>query len=177
MIRISIWTGESPGSEGVMPDSVARRAGALVLAGFACALASCATGIAAAAEDARFIELQGQMARVQAQLRQLGEENGALRERLARIERSLAQLTGALAPPSASVSAGVPAPRVADSSALPTPPTPSMPSTAGAAPLTGGGRLWGYGGMYYLDPTGDANHAPGVLGRGGVRLGVSLSGR
>src|SRR5256885_15397305 len=69
----------------------------------------------------------------------------SLRERLARIERSLAQLTGALAPPSASVSPGVPAPRVADSSALPTPPTPSMPSTAGAAPLTGGGGLWGFG--------------------------------
>src|SRR2546430_6457519 len=116
-------------------------------------------------EDARFIALQGQMARVQAQLRQLGEENGALRERLARIERSLAQLTGALAPPSASVSAGVPAPRVADSSALPTPPTPSMPSTAGAAPLTGGVRLWGYGEMYSVGPTRAANH----LGSGVAR--------
>ena len=160
-----------------MPNSVARRAGALVRAGFACALASCATGIAAAAEDARLIEPQEEMARVQAQLRQLGEENRALRERLARIERSLAQLTGALAPPSASLSPGVPAPRVADSSALPTPPTPPMPSTAGAAPLTGGVRLWGYGEMYYVDPTRDANQARADLARAVFGLGYSFDER
>ena len=67
-----------------MPNSVARRAGALALASLACGLAPCA--IAAAAE-ARDIDLQAQTARVQAQLTQLGEENRALRERLARIER------------------------------------------------------------------------------------------
>src|SRR3989440_10862695 len=168
MIRISICPGawESHGSEGVMLNSVARRAGALVLAGLACGAAPCATAIAAAAEDARFIDLQ-------AQLRQLAEENRALRARLARIEHSLAQLSGTLAAPYAPASPGVPAPGLAGSSALP---TPATPSTAGAAPLTGA-RLWGYGEMYYVDPTRDANQARADLARAVFGLGYSFDER
>ena len=154
-----------------MPNSVARRAGALALASLACGLAPCA--IAAAAE-ARDIDLQAQTARVQAQLTQLGEENRALRERLARIERSLAQLSGTLAAPSTTAAPGVPAPAVADSSALPTPKTPS---TAGAAPPAAGARLWGYGEMYYVDPTRDANQARADLARAVFGLGYSFDER
>ena len=154
-----------------MPNSVARRAGALALASLACGLAPCA--IAAAAE-ARDIDLQAQMARVQAQLTQLGEENRALRERLARIERSLAQLSGTLAAPSTTAAPGVPAPAVADSSALP---TPTTPSTAGAAPPAAGARLWGYGEMYYVDPTRDAKQARADLARAVFGLGYSFDER
>ena len=154
-----------------MLNSVARRAGALALASLACGLAPCA--IAAAAE-ARDIDLQAQMARVQAQLTQLGEENRALRERLARIERSLAQLSGTLAAPSTTAAPGVPAPAVADSSALP---TPTTPSTAGAAPPAAGARLWGYGEMYYVDPTRDAKQARADLARAVFGLGYSFDER
>ena len=154
-----------------MPNSVARRAGALALASLACGLAPCA--IAAAAE-ARDIDLQAQMARVQAQLTQLGEENRALRERLARIERSLAQLSGTLAAPSTTAAPGVPAPGLAGSSALP---TPTTPSTAGAAPPAAGARLWGYGEMYYVDPTRDAKQARADLARAVFGLGYSFDER
>src|SRR5437660_4892592 len=124
-----------------MAKIVGQRARGLLLASLACPLAPCATGIAAAADDARLIDMQ-------AQLQQLAEENRSLRERLARIERALAQLTGPLAAasvtptPAAPPTPGAAPPAAANSSALPTP----------AAPAAAGVRLWGYGEMYYIDP-------------------------
>jgi hypothetical protein len=155
-----------------MANIVAQRARGLLLASLACPLAPCATGLAAAAEDARLIDMQEQLAGVQAQLQQLAEENRSLRERLARIER--AQATGALAAPSATASPGVPAPAAADSSALP---TPAAPSTLSAAPLAAGVRLWGYGEMYYIDPTRDRNQARADLARAVFGLGYSFDER
>jgi hypothetical protein len=150
-----------------MAKIVGQRARGLLLASLACPLAACATGLAAAADDARLIDMQ-------AQLQQLAEENRSLRERLARIERALAQLTGALAAPSATASAGVPAPAAANSSALP---TPAAPSTLSAAPLAAGVRLWGYGEMYYIDPTRDGNQARADLARAVFGLGYSFDER
>jgi hypothetical protein len=157
-----------------MANIVSQRARGLLLASLACPLAPCATGIAAAADDARLIDMQAQLAGVQAQLQQLAEENRSLRERLARIEPALAQLTGALAAPSATASPGVPAPAAANSSALP---TPAAPSALSAAPLAAGVRLWGYGEMYYIDPTRDGNQARADLARAVFGLGYSFDER
>src|SRR6266853_6002397 len=142
-----------------MAKIVGQRARGLLLASLACPLAPCATGIAAAADDARLIDMQAQLARVQAQLRQLAQENRSLREREEQIERALAQLSGALAVPSV------------------TPPTPAAASTLGAAPLAAGVRLWGYGEMYYIDPTRDANQARADLARAVFGLGYSFDER
>src|SRR3982074_310529 len=115
-----------------MPNLVTRNARPRVLASLACGTALWASGVAAAADDARFIDMRAQLAQVQAQLQQLAEENRSLREHQYQIERQLAQLAGA---------AALPAPTA---SALP---TPSTPSTVSAAPLAAGLRLWGYGEM------------------------------
>ena len=150
-----------------MAKIAGQRARGLLLASLACLLAPCVTGIAGAADDARLIDMQ-------AQLQQLAEENRSLRERLARIEQALAQLTGALAAPSATAAPGLPAPAAANSSALPTPAAPSTPS---AAALAAGVRLWGYGEMYYIDPTRDGNQARADLARAVFGLGYSFDGR
>ena len=151
-----------------MPNRVTRRARALMLASLACATAPCVTGVAAAADDARFIDIGQQLAQVQAQLQQLAQENRSLREHQQQIERQLAQLTGA----AAALSAAVPAP--ADSSALP---APSTPATLSASPLAPGLRLWGYGEMYYTDPTRDGNKAQADLARAVFGLGYSFDER
>jgi len=135
-----------------------------MLARLACATAPCVTGVAAAADDARFIDIGRQLAQVQAQLQQLAQENRSLREHQQQIERQLAQLTG--------TAAALPAP--ADSSALP---APSTPATLSASPLAPGLRLWGYGEMYYTDPTRDGNKAQADLARAVFGLGYSFDER
>ena len=150
-----------------MAKIAGQRARGLLLASLACLLAPCVTGIAGAADDARLIDMQ-------AQLQQLAEENYSLRERLAQIERAQAQLTGALAAPSATASPGLPAPAAANSSALP---TPAAPSRLSAAPAAAGVRLWGYGEMYYIDPTRDGNQARADLARAVFGLGYSFDER
>src|ERR1700730_8679716 len=127
-----------------MPNLVTRSARPRVLASLACGTALCASGVAGAADDAGFIDIGQQLAQVQAQLRQLAEENRSLREHQLQIERQLAQLTGAAAPAPVS------------GSALP---TASTPPTVSASPLAAGLRLWGYGEMYYSDPTRDGRKA------------------
>ena len=151
-----------------MPNRVTRTARALVLAGLACGMAPCATGAAAGADDARFIDIGQQLAQVQAQLQQLAQENRSLREQQQQIERQLAQLTGA----AAALSPAVPA--SADSSALP---APSSPSTLSGSPLASGLRLWGYGEMYYTHPTRDGNKAQADLARAVFGLGYSFDER
>src|SRR6266853_1896546 len=156
------------GSGRVMPNRVTRRARARVLASLACGIASCATGVAAGADDARFTDIGQQLAQVQARLQQLAQENRSLREHQQQIERQLAQLTGA----AAALSPAVPA--SADSSALP---APSTPATLSGSPLASGLRLWGYGEMYYTDPTRDGNKAQADLARAVFGLGYSFDER
>jgi hypothetical protein len=147
-----------------MPNPVTRSARLSGRAGLACGIALCATGVAAGADDARFIDIGRQLAQVQAQLQQLAEENRSLREQQRQIERQLAQLAGAAAPAAVSGSAA----------ALPTPSTPSM---LAAAPLAAGLRLWGYGEMYYSDPTRDGRKAKADLARAVFGLGYSFDER
>ena len=151
-----------------MPNRVTRTARALLLASLACGIALCATGVAAGAEDAGFIDMREQLAQVQAQLQQLAQENRSLREHQQQIERQLAQLTGAAAARSPAM------PASADSSALP---TPSTPSTLSGSPLASGLRLWGYGEMYYTHPTRDGNNAQADLARAVFGLGYSFDER
>ena len=151
-----------------MSNRVTRRARALVLASLACGIAPCATGVAAGADDARFIDIGQQLAQVQAQLQQLAEENRSLREHQQQIERQLAQLSGAAAAPSPAV------PASADSSALP---APSTPATLSGSSLASGLRLWGYGEMYYTHPTRDGNKAQADLARAVFGLGYSFDER
>jgi hypothetical protein len=145
-----------------MPNLVARSARPRALASLACGTALCASGVAAAADDAGFIDIGQQLAQVQAQLQRLAEENRSLREHQLQIERQLAQLTGAAAPAPVS------------GSALP---TPSTPPTVSAAPLAAGLRLWGYGEMYYSDPTRDGSKAQADLARAVFGLGYSFDER
>jgi len=71
-----------------------KEARALMLRAWLAPRAPCVTGVAAAADDARFIDIGQQLAQVQAQLQQLAQENRSLREHQQQIERQLAQLTG-----------------------------------------------------------------------------------
>src|SRR6266480_124820 len=146
------------------------RARAVVLASLACGFAPCATGAAAAADGAGISAMRAQLAQVQAQLQRLAEENRALREHQERMERQLAQLTGA----GAAASAGVSAPALANSSALP---AAATPATLAASPPAAGVRLWGYGEMYYTDPTRDGNQAQADLARAVFGLGYSFDER
>jgi hypothetical protein len=147
-----------------MPNLVTRSARPLVLASLACGTALCATAVAGAAGDAGFIDMRAQLAQVQAQLQQLAEENRSLREHQQQIERQLAQLTGAAAP-------------AAVSGSLAALPTPSTPATVSAAPLAAGLSLWGYGEMYYSDPTRDGRKAQADLARAVFGLGYSFDER
>jgi hypothetical protein len=150
-----------------MANILTRRARGWVLASLACGLAPC-RGVAAGAEDARFIELRQHLAQVQAQLQQLAEGNRSLREHQQQIERQLAQL-------SAAATAGSPVlPAAADSSALP---TPSPLSRVSDSALAAGLRLWGYGEMYYTDPTRDGNKARADLARAVFGLGYAFDER
>src|SRR3981081_680197 len=139
-----------------MPNLVTRSARPRVLARLACGAALCTSGVAAGADDARLTDIGQQLAQVQAQLRQLAEENRSLREHQLQIERQLAQLAGAAAP--AAVSG------------------PS-PATGVAAPLAAGLRLWGYGEMYYSNPTRDGRKAQADLARALFGLGYSFDER
>ena len=141
-----------------MPNLVTRSARPRVLASVACGTALWASGVAAAADDARFIDMRQQLAQVQAQLQQLAEENRSLREHQHQIERQLAQLAGAAAAVPAAVSG-------------------STPSTVSASPLAAGLRLWGYGEMYYTDPTRDSRKAQADLARAVFGLGYSFDER
>src|ERR1700720_4511268 len=151
-----------------MPNLVTRRARARVLAGLACGIAPCATAVAGGADDARFMDIGKQLAQVQAQLQQLAQENRSLREHQQQIERQLAQLSGA----AAALSPAVPA--SADSSALP---AASTAATLSGSPLASGLRLWGYGEMYYTDPTRDGKKAQADLARAVFGLGYSFDER
>jgi hypothetical protein len=141
-----------------MPNPVTRSARPRVLARLACGTALCAAGVAAGADDAGFIDIGQQLAHVQAQLQQLADENRSLREHQQQIERQLAQLLGAAAP--AAVSGSV-----------------AAPASVSAAPLAAGLRVWGYGEIYYSDPTRDSRKAQADLARAVFGLGYSFDER
>jgi hypothetical protein len=166
------------------------------------------TGMAAAddTEDARLSALQKQLQQVQAALQQLSDENRALREHQAEVDRKLQELTAAGAPAAAAVAQAPPPGAPANASALPNasvlpnapaatnslalPNASALPSTAALSPAataqpgtTGPGlfgtglRLWGYGEVYYTDPTSDRSQAQFDLARAVFGIGYQFDPR
>jgi len=129
-------------------------------------------GLAAAgeADEPRLAALQQQLTQVQTQLQQLARENRSLRAGQHQLERRLAELAGA---PGAVPVAAAPPPGAAEASqALPASPS-ALPG-----PATGEGpRLWGYGEVYFADPTRDGRRSQADLARGVFGLGYSFDER
>ena len=135
---------------------------------------------AAGAAETTLADLQRQLAQMQGALQQLAEENRALREHQADVDRKLAELGGGTAAAVAQAAPGgaagqpnapalPPASAPPNASALPNasvlPNASALPSTAALSPTataasgtTGPGlfgtglRLWGYGEVYYTHP-------------------------
>jgi hypothetical protein len=174
---------------------VVRAAAALTVAALAAA-----SGVRAA--EPTLAELQRQLAQMQTALQQLADENRALREHQAQVDRKLVELSGA-APAAvaqaplagtASATAGQP-----NGSALPSvspPPTgavpnaSALPSTAALSPTataepgtTGPGlfgtglRLWGYGEVYYTRPINEPAQTTMDLARAVFGIGYKFSDR
>jgi hypothetical protein len=140
--------------------------------------------------------LQQQLQQLQAALAQLSEENRALRDHQQELDRKLTQLSGTPAP-SAPAVAQAPAPP--NISALPNTPAPNssalpnataLPSAAALSPTataepgtTGPGlfgtglRLWGYGEIYFTDPTSDRSQAQADLARAVFGIGYQFDPR
>jgi hypothetical protein len=183
------------------PYPPAQRRGRPLLA----VLTACAFSVSAIAhaandsEDARFGQLQRQLEQVQATLRQLADENRALRDHQQELDRKLAELSGptgaamvAQAPPANAGPANASA--QPNTSALPNPsalPNASaLPSTAALSPTataepgtTGPGlfgtglRLWGYGEVYYTHPTSDRSQSQMDLARAVFGIGYQFDPR
>lgn len=134
------------------PAAVLLAAGTLLTTGGACAAEG---AYAAAAGEPSLASLQQQLAQVQAQLQALAEENRSLQEGQRQLEHRLLEL---------GVATG----------AAPVAPTPIAP---GAGALAEGPRLWGYGELYYADPTHDGRRARADLARAVFGLGYSFDER
>jgi hypothetical protein len=166
----------------------------------AVALCGAALGLsvpAAADDDAQMRAMQKQLALIEAQLERLSEENKALREHQAQLDRQLAQLAGGAPPPpavaavpatpaTASVNASalpaaapnnasaLPASGVTNASALPATAGASVAANQGVSVLGTGLRLWGYGELYYTDTTRDRRESQADLARAVFGIGYSF---
>ncbi len=142
-------------------------------------------------DDARLQTLQRQLEQVQAIVQRLADENRALRQHEREVDRKLAEL--AALPP-----AGAAAPVVAQSAAAPAadaapgavagfpggaalPNTSVLPTVAAAPGYSlaglGGLRLWGYGEVYYTDPTSARNQSQFDLARAVFGIGYAFDER
>jgi hypothetical protein len=169
-------------------------AAGLIVAG---ALTLSAPALAASDEDARLDALQQQLAQMQATLQQLADENRALREHEKEVDRQLAALKGQAPAADGAVVAQSASPGAlpANSSALPggsaaqaAPPQVLASSTTAAPPaVTPLGntlatsaqnlRLWGYGEVYYTDPTKDRKETTADLARAVFGIGYRIDDR
>ncbi len=133
--------------------------------------------LASAAQDPQLRTLQGQLEQLQAVVQQLAQENRALREHQEELDRTLARLTAAGAPPA------VPAPiapqEPAKGTALPQSATPASPAAGAGLPsaLASGLRLWGYGEIYYTHPTSEPAEAQFDLARAVFGIGYAFDER
>ncbi|MBS0379767.1 MAG: porin [Proteobacteria bacterium] len=143
----------------------------------------------AAGDDAATLKaLQQQLQQIQAELKGLAEENRALKEHEAEVDRKLAALNapaGGTAPVAQAVPVA-PAAAVPDNtSALPNasalPSTAALSPTATASPgTTGPGlfgtglRLWGYGEVYYTNPTSERQDSQFDLARAVFGIGYQF---
>jgi hypothetical protein len=151
---------------------------------FITAAASGAAAGVGETEGARLREVQRQLEQLQAQLQALAQENRALREHQELEDRALAQLLAASGQGGAATrAAGTPASGANGSSVRP----PAAPAGAAAlpAPVTAGVvqgaaeglRLWGYGELYYADPTRERGRAQADLARAVFGIGYAFDAR
>jgi hypothetical protein len=140
------------------------------------------------AADARLTAVQEQLAQVQAALAQLTEENRALREHQTEVDRKLAQLSAGAAPTAGLAASGQAAVPPASTSALPnsgalpgtaalSPTSTAQPGTTGPGLFGTGLRLWGYGEVYYTNPTSDRAQSQFDLARAVFGIGYQFDPR
>ena len=144
-----------------------------------------AAGGARAAEPS-LADLQRQLAQMQAALQQLADENRALREHQAQVDRKLAELSSATpaavaqAAPSGTATATAAAGQ-ANVSALPStaalPTATAEPATAAPGLFGTGLRLWGYGEVYYTHPVEEPAQTRMDLARAVFGIGYKFSDR
>jgi len=108
-------------------------------------------------EQQQIQALQNQLAAVQAQMKQLADQNQALQQKELDLERQFAQVSPSTRPSLAAQ-----------------PPASAATSTVAAAANL---RLWGYGELYYTRPTRDPNRAQADLARAVFGIGYSFDSR
>ncbi len=157
------------------------RAAGLLIAG---ALSLSAPALASPEQDARLDAMQRQLRQMQATLGQLADENRALREHGTEVDQQLAQMkaqasSGAGTVAQAPAASGAP-PAATAPGATPANAPPSSGSP-GATPLgdtlAAAGRnlrLWGYGEIYYINPTGVRGDTTMDLARAVFGIGYRL---
>jgi Phosphate-selective porin O and P len=148
-----------------------------------------APALAASDEDARLDAVQKQLQQMQATLQQLADENRALREHEKEVDQQLAAMKAqapaggavvAQAPAGGAVVAQAPAGGAvvaqapANNSALPAS-SSALPAGSSALPAAGQNlRLWGYGEVYYMNPTQTRDQTTMDLARAVFGIGYRL---
>jgi hypothetical protein len=167
-----------------MKPTLRLRAGpcALLLTLGASFAATAADDVAAARLDA----LQKQLQQVQAALQQLADENRALREHEREVDRKLAELSApaagaavaqAASPAASPAAAPMPNSAPPNASALPASASTGTPAANVLSALGSGLRLWGYGELYYTDPTKDRSQTQFDLARAVFGIGYKFDER
>jgi len=159
---------------------------ALVLAGALCAAATAEAADAADPQPTEAQQIQAlrqQLEAVQAQMKQLAEQNQALLKLEQQLERQVSQQAVAsqspspVPPPAPAAPASAPTPG-ASASLTPVPPGAAPAATsAGAAAALSGVRLWGYGELYYTHPTHEPRKTEADLARAVFGIGYSFDSR
>jgi hypothetical protein len=148
------------------------------------ALAASGHAAAGGAGERSLAALQQQFAQMQARLQQLVEENRSLREEQQHLERRLAQLALVATPAPGAAPTAVAFASAAALASQPPPASPSAASPSAASPSAGpqaaraeGPRLWGYGEVYYANPTREGRRTRADLARAVFGLGYSFDER
>jgi cell division protein FtsB len=167
-------------------------AAGLLVAG---ALSLSTPALGASDQDARLDAMQKQLQQMQATLQQLADENRALREHEQQVDQELAQLkgqapaAGALAAQSPANSAlpaasgavagtAAAAATAANAAALPAAPGPEVTPLGNTLATSAQNlRLWGYGEVYYINPTEVRRDTTMDLARAVFGIGYRLDDR
>ncbi len=173
--------------------NIAKRPASAALILLTAALSASGAARAASDEDARLNALQKQLEQLQATLQQLADENRALRQHEQEVDKKLAALGAAPASAAAVVQASPAVPTAQNASALPNPAAPpnawalpagsalppdtSVPGGNSLGSFANGLRLWGYGEVYYTDPTSARRESQFDLARAVFGIGYKFDDR
>ena len=156
----------------------------LAPAALAASILLSAPALAAGDTAVRLDALQKQLQQVQATLRELADENRALRGHERELDRQLAQLKGA-APAVVAPAAAAPAAAPTSTAGEGTAPASASPLPAGSVAPAGsllsslgsGLRLWGYGELYYTNPVDERAQTRFDLARAVFGIGYAFDER